>query len=366
MRGSRNRPSLHLDNFNYYYFVKYNRQYYNVLTIIKSATALNKLGGIRERNMRKLNGFVAASAVLMNMGMANAADLYIDGNQPIPGSDISNISINPVTGNIFVTTKTGYVVTPDDAPPPPPDAVSITNFSASPLSISKGNSTALSWSTQNASACTLSSNVPGLSLPGVGRSSVGLNVVIDVTGTYVFTLRCSDSSGGQDTKNVGITVTTVTPNSSECTDYQSPLGNGSIVTWSDFWATPYPGPVSASVTTNVPRRSYLAIEFNTGDIPNLGKDSGAFGNVESTATSGRRLGSVSRCPGDYDVADECQQYWGEGQTLIWSTEGYNGACQLEPNTTYYFNLSFTDGIDPNSSQCIDSTCQTLLRHYNPR
>lgn len=308
--------------------------------------------------MRKINVFVAACAVLMSM--ASAADLVID-NQTIPGAEISTISISPVTGNIFINTKTGYIVTPDDSEPPPPDAVSITNFSASPLTINKGQSTALSWTTTNATECSLSSNVPNLVLPAVGTASAGLNVTINVTGNYAFTLSCIDASNGQDTKFVGITVVTEPTPAGECKDYVSPLGSGTVVAWSDFWGISFPGPESTSELTDVPRRSYLALEFNTGNF----SDSGAFGNVESTATSGRRLGSLSRCPGDYDVADDCQQYWGEGQTLIWSTEGYPGACQLEPNTTYYFNLTFTDGFDPVSTQCVDSTCQTLLRFYNP-
>ena len=187
-------------------------------------------------------------------------------NQTIPGAEISTISISPVTGNIFINTTTGYIVTPDDGEPPAPDAVAITTFSASPLSIIKGKSTALSWTTKNATGCSLSSNVPNLVLPGVGTSSAGLNVTINVTGNYAFTLNCIDASNGQDTKFVNITVTSQPTTSNACSDYVSPLGGGVIMDWADFWGVSFPGPESTSELTDVPRRSYLALEFNTGEL----------------------------------------------------------------------------------------------------
>ena len=310
--------------------------------------------------MRKLNGFMAISAIVMSCSIASASDLYIDNNAPIPGGEISNISINPATGNIFVTTKSGYVVTPSDAEPPPPDAVSIETFSASNLSIPEGTSTSFSWSTKNAVSCAMSHTVDGWN-PTIGTSSTGIAVIIPTSGNYIFTLSCSDAAGGSDSSTLNITVTpTVIVPLDACKDYQSPLG-GTVVNWSDFWGVDFAGPVTGDKTIFINRAGYVALEFNTGDI----NDSGAFSTVESTLTSGTRYGSISRCPGDFDVEPECDQVWGAGLPLIWSTEGYNNACDLEKNTTYYFNLTFTNGFDPTTTLCQDRYCQGRIRFYNP-
>ena len=138
---------------------------------------------------------------------------------------------------------------------------------------------------------------------------------------------------------------------------------GVLVSWKDFWGVAFPDPISMQTFTDIPRNGYLAIEFNTGSVP----DTGLLSTIESVDTSGRRLGSISTCPGDFDVADDrCLHVWGTGGEIYWSTQGYYRACVLEPNTTYYFNITFTDGYDPDSSECLSTKCITKLRTYNPQ
>ena len=122
--------------------------------------------------------------------------------------------------------------------------------------------------------------------------------------------------------------------------------SGTVVEWATFWDDiPFPNPSFSDEFTHIPRNGYLAIEFNTANY----LDTGLLLTIETTATSGRRLGSISQCPGDFDVADKCRHVWGVGGEIYWSTNGYSKACILDPNTTYYFNVTFTDGVDPASS-----------------
>jgi hypothetical protein len=55
--------------------------------------------------------------------------------------------------------------------------------------------------------------------------------------------------------------------------------------------------------------------------------------------------------------------------LYGETEGsnfiYDGACELESNTDYYWNITFTDGINAGTSSCAGTPCQTWIRTVNP-
>jgi hypothetical protein len=193
-------------------------------------------------------------------------------------------------------------------------------------------------------------------------------VTINTVGDNQFlVLKCINETS-EDSANVVITVTATPtePPAGDCGSYQSPLGDGNVVEWNTFWREEFPFPLSNRLDANIPRNSYLALKFDTGSITRAEGESGAFDTVESTATSGRRLGSVSRCPGDFDVAEECRASWGYDGLLIWSTNGRANACQLDDDTVYYFNLTFTDGTNPASTECQDSLCQTMLFHYKAR
>ena len=96
---------------------------------------------------------------------------------------------------------------------------------------------------------------------------------------------------------------------------------------------------------------------------------GGVGTIEYASTRGERLIAVSRLPGDFQVADECKvTQYGLTYFLYAKTEGsdYDGpACELEPNKDYYWNVTFTDGINTGTSSCSGTPCQTYLRTVNP-
>jgi len=286
-----------------------------------------------------------------------ASNLVID-NQPIPGNDILSITISPSTGDIFVSTSTGYTVTPGNGEPLPPGEVAITSLSATPTVIDEGQSTQINWATQNAASCVATGGAG--SWPAASASLTGSKgIAITAAGSYTFVLSCTGDSGTvQHQVSVTVNEPVVVPGSSCSTP---PLA-GRKVDWATFWnGTAFPNPIYNNEYPEIPRRGYLAIEFNTGNF----MDTGQMLTIETTTSSGRRLGSISQCPGDFDVADECRQIWGVGGAILWSTEGYPDSCTLQPNTTYYFNVTFTDGVNPASTDCDDDKCVTKVRVYNP-
>jgi len=137
----------------------------------------------------------------------------------------------------------------------------------------------------------------------------------------------------------------------------SPL-SGLISLWSNYWQKEFPEPNFDNKFATIPKNGFLALEFNSGDTIGDGK----LTTIETTATDGLRFGTLSTCPGDFDVEPECDHVWGVGGSIRWETNGRVGACHLEPNTTYYFNVTFTDGQSPGTSSCDSAPCITTFQH----
>ena len=238
-----------------------------------------------------------------------------------------------------------------------PDAVSISSFTATPDSISEGDTTNLSWTTVNASSCTPTGGTADWTSQTISLPSGSANLTIDTSGTYTFSFVCQGPNGDQQTRSEVVTVVTVDPHQS-C---DSVILAGNVVNWSSFWSTNFPGPVYENVTNwLVPRQGYLAIEFSTANI----NDDGKISSLENASSPGIRTGSISTCPGDFDVPANCTYSWGLGGGLRWATNGKLGACPLDSNTTYYFNITYTDGADRDSSTCNSAPCRVNLQHSN--
>lgn len=386
--------------------------------------------------MRKLNGFKWLFALAIISGSANA-DVIID-NQSIPASDINGISITPNSGDLYITTIPGYVVsklvigthttitsfsvspntilaggsatlsweaanansctasggvgnwsgdvgttgtrsittsvegthqftltcTGDVGDPAVSNvdltvnsatAVNITSFTATPSTMEEGDTTTLSWATQNASTCTASANGVDDWSGTVATQSTGTQVTIATAGVYALTLTCDDVSSGQDIATSVVTVNQ--PNLANCDE---PALDGNIREWAEFWNQAFPKPVYDNKFLTIPRFGYQAIKFNTGNISSSGK----ITTIETTVTDGVRLGTISACPGDFDVAPECDHIWGISGGINWTTNGKIGACALRPNTDYYVNLTYTDGVTSSTASCYSTPCITTLQHFN--
>ena len=269
-----------------------------------------------------------------------------------PGDFTFTLSCNnggpDVTSNVILTVN-------------PAPIVAINSFTVTPSSIEAGEDVTVSWNTSFADSCS-ASGAPQWNGP-VAVSGTNVSVSIASAGNYTLTLTCSNSTSPsvQQARNV-----TVTNPSSNCPD---PTLDGTIRSWSaEFIGSVWPNPGFGQQLFAVsPRAGYTALEFDTGTAV----ATGGMVTVAVTANSGTRFGSISPCPGDFtSVPNNCLKDWGPGSSLKWSTEANpdSNECALDPNTTYYFNLTFTDGVDPNTDTCElfgpIPTCLTTLRVFS--
>lgn len=292
-----------------------------------------------------------------------SADVVVDG-QVIDSADISSISIDPVSGDINVTAGGLYTVTRDSEPPSGPNVV-INSFTASSNTILEGQSVTISWTTTDADSCTPSGGGGGWSSQSISLpSGVSSSLTIATAGNYTFRLDCQNATPSSTFRTVTVQVNSDTepPEPSNCT---APTINGSVATWADIFNTQWPDPRLTEQIVAIPRSGYLAIEFNTGNV----QEDGGFTTITHTSTSGNRLGSISECPGDFSEAlpgsvFSCTELMYIGGGVGWNsfTSPKSGFCNLQPNTTYYLNLTFTDGESSTTDRCeASSSCRTILR-----
>jgi len=236
-------------------------------------------------------------------------------------------------------------------------AVHITSFVATPDTILEGGSTTLSWTTENATSCTPLGGAGDWDTMTIAVPDGEAQVVIPTAEVYTFTLTCVGAAGDHTSVDATETVT-VEDDPDSCSPGTLP---GTVREWKDdFWLEAWPQPVYDNRKAFMKTNDYFALKFNTGNIV----DNGKIKTVETTYTDGLRLGSFSECPGDFDVAPECQHRWGISGDIVWATDGKAGACQLKPNTTYYFNVTFTDGVDGSNTSCYSNPCVTSFQVNN--
>ena len=304
--------------------------------------------------MRKLN---RALLCLLTAGAMSAvnADVIIDGDT-IPSAEITTITIEPMSGDIQVTTSTGYTlsgggVTPP--PPPPTGPVSILSFEASSMELELGQNVVFSWTTENAASCFARlGNAEWQSYTPSPLASGSKMIRMDTLGTTKYRLNCVGSDGVVKIRGIDITVNpSIVDNTSSC-DAPRLTATGTTA-WSTFWEAPFPNTATDQRLINVGRPDrFKALSFNTGNY----QGSGSVITISNTITPGARRASISQCPGKFDVQPACYQEWGNGQILSWSTDGQSGACQLNPNTIYYLNLTFVadEFASPLTSFCTNS------------
>jgi plastocyanin len=338
----------------------------NVLSVVTTVdydiTATSVVDGVAINSFTRSSAtVVAGQTVTFNWATSNADNCdAIDG---VDGWAANNVSLN---GSRTITTATvglhTYRLTCSDAnnsvtkaigvETTTANAVAIT-FTAVPNAITEGEATTLSWSAVNATSCTATGGTADWIALNPLAASGNANIVIDSAGPYSFDLTCQNAD---DQKAVSASVI-VSPEVQVC---DPPLA-GNTVGWGTFWSEGFPAPVYENVTNwIIPQKGYLAIEFNTANI----NDDGKISALENSSSPGIRNGSVSTCPGDFDVPADCHYQWGLGGGLRWATNGKSRACPLDSNTTYYFNITFTNGADINSSTCNSTPCRINLQHSN--
>lgn len=237
----------------------------------------------------------------------------------------------------------------------PVNTLSITSFTATPDMIDEGGTTTLSWSVVNAESCEATGGTADWTETEITLPSGSTDIAIGNAGTYTFLLECQGVDNDQQTSSETVTVGDIP----QFCDFVTLSGN--IVDWSSFWTASFPGPTYENVSNVIiAQKGYLAIKFNTADFI----DDGKMTLLENPTTPGIRTGAYSECPGDFNVPAECKFSWGLGGGLRWATNGKLGSCELQPDTTYYFSVTFTDGEDPNTSTCNNSPCRINVQHVN--
>jgi hypothetical protein len=308
---------------------------------------------------------VSIRLVLLCLGLVNgvttsSADVIIDG-QVIQAADISAISIDPVSGDINVNAGGLYTVSRDTDPQTGPTVV-INSLTASSTSIIAGQAITISWSTKDADTCTPSNGTGGwssqvISLPNGSSSAITLST----PGTYSFRLNCSNATPTSTFRTVSVTVNEDDPVTTNC---PTPTLAGSTISWASHFGSNWPDPTYAQKLTTIPRAGYLAIEFHTGNVV----EDGGIASINHTSTYGDRFGSISECPGDFsqhlpDTVSRCTELWYIGGGIGWNTQAGDQSrqCNLEANTTYYLNVTFTNGVDPTTDRCVGSFgCKTYI------
>ncbi|MDX1460812.1 MAG: hypothetical protein R3348_07125 [Xanthomonadales bacterium] len=320
--------------------------------------------------MKSSTRLMLLGLLLVNGMTVTHADVVVDG-QVIEGADISDISIDPVSGNVNITAGGLYTVTKDGEPPAGPSVV-INSLTASDTSILEGESVSISWVTTDADSCAPSSGGGGWSSASTPvPSGTAGPFTLPTAGTYTFRLTCQNDTPSSTFRTVSVNVSADTPPPvpSSCPD---PALSGAVTSWFSMFDAVWPSPRYREVIATLPRRGYLAIEFDTGSAVG----DGGVSTITHTSTNGLRFGAISECPGDFsehlplhpntgevDVT-ACTESWYIGGSIKWSIgQGYTfGHCHLDPDKTYYVNLTFTDGVDPLSDDCESSTtCRTYVR-----
>lgn len=233
------------------------------------------------------------------------------------------------------------------------NAVAITSFSASPVSIVEGESTMISWVTENATSCTPSQGTAEWLATDITLPSGSVEITIAENGSYLFSLTCEGDIGDPVNDSAAVSVTAV----GQCAE---PVLSGTTVEWQSFFGSAFPGPTYKNVATTIGQNSYRAIRFETADIDSFGR----FQMAQTVGSPIVLLGAISECPGDFDVEPICDKVWGLGGDLTWSTVSDYRTCYLDDNTTYYLNLTFTDGVDPATTTCDSSICRTTVNYKN--
>jgi hypothetical protein len=182
---------------------------------------------------------VSGSSSALSWSSANATACAASGNwsgsQPVTGS-ASTGALN--TNSSYTLTCTGpggsgaatTTITVTAAAPPPPPAPTV-SLTVTPTGVTSGGTSALSWSSTNATSCAASGSWSG-SEPTAGSASTG---ALNANATY--TLTCS-GTGGTATATALVTLeaaVTVTPRNASLTLTQSQqftATGGNEFTWS--------------------------------------------------------------------------------------------------------------------------------------
>ena len=229
----------------------------------------------------------------------------------------------------------------------------------------------MTWTSRGAWEC-LGSGLPGTSWNSVVKNPSGSQSVADPNlepgGLYAPELICRNGTILQDTATLSLSVLEPTPvpegcenripaqftRTQACIFSGAALGNDCFLYPAIFGSStnPFPGPSGSQRNFVLRRGEYAAMQFT---VPTNLNRQGTFNVVEAqfgVGTAGRKIWSISKCPGDFDRAAITADYggncyrWVDGGSgaIAWAPAGSASAgyCELEPGETYYLNLVYTE------------------------
>ncbi len=269
------------------------------------------------------------------------------------------------------------------------------SFTLSPTTVTQGSNVSIQWNGAGAWECQ-GSGLPGTSWNSVnpkqpsGSQNVGTSA-LTAGNSYQVEVTCSNGPV-TDSRIRTLTVQEDTipdpegcedvaelsdfPDWAEATDalYGSGVVNPS--TWSAVFGDSFPE--GGTFHLQLTKGEYAAMRFTTP--ANLNSLSAGSINSEISSTSsqsgaGPRMISITTCPGVFDPqeisdSDCLAANVGSGESFKWTGPGHQFAffqCELQPNTTYYLNMLFSDSdagtLPPEQATCrrtSDTACSLIL------
>jgi hypothetical protein len=245
--------------------------------------------------------------------------------------------------------------------------------------VSPGGTVTVTWSSQSATACTAGGNFPGWS--GSKNTSGSQNITTSnslASGTYNLTLTCSNNGGASPAAQASVVVQAGVPQA--CSGDRAPPPG--LVRTSSCKLSPQSGdcrefdnifgawPGTSSLRWfSMAQGTYVAARIKPlQTVPPNARSSMGFDILQGQYAGysmGPMLWSISTCPGDFNLQAITAE---QGQFCVGSIPN-NGAfwggrdaplghCKLEPNTTYYLNLLFTNQQPGTANSALNWFCQT--------
>ena len=259
------------------------------------------------------------------------------------------------------------------------DAPSIDSFSingqTSELSLEQGQSLYLEWQVSGAELCLAEGELPGWSgtLPIAG-SVILSSISIEPGSTVLSTLLCANPSGVSQA-DIQISVQPPpAPIPAQCEGRQPPghMSRASQCLWNssadchsfDAIFGQFPGFAMTRFFQIAPNE-YAALAFNSGTGGAFQRAAIELGEPQWGVMTGRRLATISRCPGDFRMeppAEPGRCYVATSSVLQPLVRyGFNPTflsqdCLLEPHTDYFLNIVYTDSPEGTATSDLQWRC----------
>jgi hypothetical protein len=179
-----------------------------------------------------------------------------------------------------------------------PVPASISNFAASPTSLTAGQSASLSWTSSAATSCTASGGTGSDGWSGLkGTSSTGTSTgPLTTVGTVTYTLTCTGAGGTSAPRSTSVTVNAVVPVQPTVTLLANGGSSATVVTG---------GTVTLSWSSS-----------NATSCTASGGSASDWSGTKTTASSGVAVGPVSGTPGIYAYTLSCSGPGGSGTSTV--------------------------------------------------